>query len=150
MMHEDFMREAIIEAKKAEEIGEVPIGAVVVQGGQIIARGHNQRELKNQAISHAEIEAITSACEKLGTWRLSDCDLYVTLEPCPMCAGAIINARINTVYFGAYDQKAGCAGSHINLFDCGFNHRPNLKSRILEQECVEILQKFFEKLRNKI
>lgn len=149
MMHEDFMREAIIEAKKAENIGEVPIGAVIVRDGKIISRGHNQRELKNQAISHAEIEAITKACQKLGTWRLSDCDLYVTLEPCPMCAGAIINARINTVYFGAYDQKGGCAGSLINLFDCGFNHRPHLKSRILEQECTDILKDFFDELRNK-
>lgn len=147
MMHEDFMREAINEAKKARDLGEVPIGAVVVCDGEIIARGYNQREVKNQAISHAEVEAIASACEKLGTWRLSNCDLYVTLEPCPMCAGAIINARIKTVYFGAYDKKAGCAGSHINLFDCGFNHRPHLKSRILEQECIEILQDFFEELR---
>lgn len=148
-MNEDFMREAIIEAKKARDIGEVPIGCVIVRDGHIIARGHNQRELKNQAISHAEIEAITQACEKLGTWRLSDCDLYVTLEPCPMCAGAIINARINTVYFGAYDQKAGCAGSNINLFDCGFNHRPHLKTRILENECKELLQDFFAQLRDK-
>lgn len=149
MTHENFMRQALIEAEKAKDIGEVPIGAVIVRDGKIIARGHNQREFKNQAISHAEIEAISQACEKLGTWRLTDCDLYVTLEPCPMCAGAIINSRINTVYIGAYDQKAGCAGSLINLFDCGFNHRPHLKSRILEKECTDILQDFFADIRNK-
>lgn len=149
MTHEDFMREALLEAKKALDIGEVPIGAIIVLNGEIISRGHNMREVKNQAISHAEIEAINQACEKLGSWRLADCDLYVTLEPCPMCSGAIINARIRTVYFGAYDKKAGCAGSKINLFDCGFNHRPNLRTRILEQECTDILNEFFKNLRTK-
>lgn len=144
---EYFMKQALIEANKAKEKGEVPIGAVIVCKGEIISRGHNLRETKNQAISHAEIEAINSACEKLNSWRLEDCELYVTLEPCPMCAGAIINARIKTVYFGAYDKKAGCAGSLINLFDCGFNHRPRLKTGILEQECIEILKDFFENLR---
>lgn len=144
---EYFMKQALIEANKAKEKGEVPIGAVIVCNGEIISRGHNLRETKNQAISHAEIEAINSACEKLNSWRLEDCELYVTLEPCPMCAGAIINARIKTVYFGAYDKKAGCAGSLINLFDCGFNHRPRLKTGILEQECIEILKDFFENLR---
>lgn len=147
-MHEKFMQIALCEAKKALDFGEVPIGAVIVLDGQVIAKGHNLREFKNQATSHAEIEVITKACEILGSWRLSECDLYVTLEPCPMCAGAIINARIRTVYFGAFDKKAGCAGSLINLFDCGFNHRPRLKSGILEQDCTKILSDFFENLRN--
>ncbi|MFI3115395.1 MAG: nucleoside deaminase [Clostridia bacterium] len=149
MIHESFMREALLEAKKALSIGEVPIGAVITCDGEIIARAYNMRETKNQAISHAEIEAINIACQKLGSWRLSNCDLYVTLEPCPMCSGAIINARIRNLYFGAFDLKAGCAGSKINLFDCGFNHRPNIKSRILEHECTEILQDFFTNLRKK-
>lgn len=145
----EFMTEALIEAEIAKEKGEVPVGAVVVYEGKIIGRGHNMRETNNMSISHAEIEAIKQACEHLGTWRLSDCDLYVTLEPCPMCSGAIINSRIRGLYFGAFDKKAGCAGSKINLFDCGFNHRPIIKSKILEEECTQILTDFFKNIRNK-
>ena len=148
-MHLFFMKEALLEAKKANLKGEVPIGAVIVFNNEIIGRGHNNRETKNQSISHAEIEAIQDACKNLGSWRLSDCDLYVTLEPCPMCAGAIINSRIKTVYFGAFDAKAGCCGSKINLFDCGFNHRPTIFSKILEDECSKILKDFFAQLRIK-
>ena len=113
---EKFMKEALKQAKKAASIGETPIGAVIVRDGEIIARGYNKRETKKNALLHAEIIAINKACKKLGGWRLPRCEMYVTLEPCPMCAGAIINSRIENLYFGAYDKKSGCAGSVINLF----------------------------------
>lgn len=141
------MYEALLEAKKAAEENEVPVGAVIVKNGEIIARGRNMREKKQNALSHAEIEAINNACKKLNNWHLDDCEIYVTLEPCPMCTGAIINSRIKTVIFGAYDLKAGCMDSVINLCDYPFNHRPEIYGGICEEECTEILQKFFEKLR---
>ncbi len=146
-MNKEFMKLAITEAQKAAEKGEVPVGAVIVKNGDVIATGHNLREEKKNALSHAEIEAINVACQKLGSWRLDDCELYVTLEPCPMCTGAIINARIKTVIFGAYDSKMGCMDSVINLCDYPFNHRPEIYGGIMEDDCLAVLQKFFKKLR---
>ena len=149
-MNEKFMREAIKQAQKAAEIGETPIGAVIVHDGKIIARGYNKRETKKNALLHAEIIAIDKACRKLGGWRLPQCDMYVTLEPCPMCSGAIINARIDNVYFGAFDKKSGCAGSAANLFEKGlFNYDVNVTGGIMEKECAQILSDFFKELREK-
>ncbi len=146
-MNKKFMKEALTEARIAFSKGEVPVGALIVKNGEIIARGHNQREEKQNALSHAEIECINNACEKLGTWRLDGCKMYVTLEPCPMCTGAIINSRISAVVFGAYDSKAGCMDSVINLCDYPFNHRPEIYGGIMEDECKEILEAFFKNLR---
>lgn len=144
------MREAIKQAKKAASIGETPIGAVIVRDGKIIARGYNKRETKKNALLHAEVIAIDKACKKLGGWRLPKCDMYVTLEPCPMCAGAIVNARIENVYFGAYDKKSGCAGSKTDLFEQGlFNHDVNVRGGFMEEECAAILTNFFKELRKK-
>ena len=138
-----FMREALIEAKKAYDMGEVPIGAVVVCDGEIISRAHNTRESDKIATHHAEIIAIEKACQVLGDFRLTGCSLYVTLEPCPMCAGAIINSRLDRVVYGASDKKGGAVGSLINLFAVGFNHTPRLCVGVLEQECSELLTCFF-------
>ena len=149
MTPEDYMREALAEAAKAADAGEVPIGAVVVRDGVIVGRGHNRRETGKNALYHAEVAAIDDACRTLGGWRLFDCDLYVTLEPCPMCAGAIINARIRTVYFGAHDAKAGSCGSITNLFDLPYNHKPELVCGILEQDCADALKTFFKELRTR-
>ena len=147
-MNEKFMREALKQAKKAALAGEAPIGAVIVRKEKIIARAYNKREIKKNALSHAEISAINKACSRLGGWRLPECDMYVTLEPYPMCAGAIINARIENVYFGAYDKKAGCAGSVTDLFKAGmFNHDVNVTGGVMEKECSELLSSFFKKLR---
>ena len=146
-MNREFMKIAISEAQKAAEKGEIPVGAVIVKNNEIISVGHNLREEKQNALSHAEIEAINSACQKLGSWRLDDCEMYVTLEPCPMCTGAIINARIKTVIFGAYDSKMGCMDSVINLCDYPFNHKLEIYGGIMEDECLNILQDFFKKLR---
>lgn len=146
-MNREFMKIAISEALKAAEKGEIPVGAVIVKNNEIISVGHNLREEKQNALSHAEIEAINSACQKLGSWRLDDCEMYVTLEPCPMCTGAIINARIKTVIFGAYDSKMGCMDSVINLCDYPFNHKVEIYGGIMEDECLNILQDFFKKLR---
>lgn len=146
-MNSKFMYEALKEAKVAAKEGEVPVGAVIVRNGEIISKAHNMREQKQNALSHAEIEAINIACEKLGSWRLDDCELYVTLEPCPMCTGAIINARIKTVVFGAFDKTAGCMDSVINLCDYPLGHKPEIYAGICEDECSEILKKFFNKLR---
>ena len=143
------MKLAINQAKKAYAKGEVPVGAVIVKDGEVIATGYNMREQKQNALSHAEIEAINCACQKLGSWRLDGCEMYVTLEPCPMCTGAIINARIKTVVFGAYDLKAGCMDSLINLCDLPFNHKPEIYGGICEDECKEILEDFFKNLRSK-
>ena len=144
------MKEAIAQAKKAELLDETPIGAVIVYDGKVIARGYNKRELKKNSLCHAEIEAINKAAKKRGGWRLFGCDLYVTLEPCPMCAGAIIQSRIDNVYFGAYDKKAGCAGSVINLFEENlFNHNVNVTGGILEAECSSVLTDFFKALRKR-
>lgn len=145
----EFMRMALEQAKIAGEMGEVPIGAVVVKDGEVISTGYNLREINKNSLCHAELIAIDKACEKLGGWRLHECELYVTLEPCPMCAGAIINSRIRRVVFGAFDPKAGSCGSLINLFACDFNHRPALKAGVLQQECADLLQSFFKKLRKK-
>ena len=146
---EQFMREALAEAKFAEEAGEVPIGAVVVRDGVVVGRGHNRRETGKNALYHAELEAIDAACKTLGGWRLWECDLYVTLEPCPMCAGAIINARVRRVYYGAKDPKAGSVGSVTDLFTLPYNHRPIAKGGILETECTEVLTSFFKNLRRR-
>lgn len=147
--HEKFMNAALKLARKAAAEGEVPVGCVVVRDGVIVGRGRNRRETEKDALGHAEIEAIHKACKKLGGWRLHQCDLYVTLEPCPMCTGAIINARIKTVYYGAPDLKAGSCGSVVNLFDLPYNHKPELVSGLMEQECTEELQKFFRELRER-
>ncbi len=147
-MNEKFMREALKEAHKAFDKAEVPIGAVIVRDGKVIARGHNLREVKNQACAHAEILAIEKACKKLKVWRLENCDMYVTLEPCAMCAGAILNARIKNLYIGAMEPKFGAVGSKLNLFkDFVFNHTVNVETGILEAECVQLVQEFFRKLR---
>ncbi len=148
-MEEKFMKEALKLAKKAAAEGEVPVGCVVVCDGKIVGRGRNRRETKKTAIGHAEIEAIAKACKKLGGWRLHRCELYVTLEPCPMCTGAILNARIPVVYYGAADEKAGSCGTRINLFDFGFNHRSEIVGGVLEAECREALQAFFAGLRER-
>lgn len=147
-MKEKFMKEALKEAQKAYDKEEVPIGAVIVKNDKIIARAHNLRETKKKAIAHAEILAIEKACKKLGAWRLEDCDLYVTLEPCVMCAGAIINARIKNLYIGTMDEKGGAVGSKINLLkDIKLNHDVEVKSGILKEECSKILKDFFKELR---
>ena len=144
-----FMNEALKLAKRAEELGEIPVGAVVVRGGEIIGRGYNQRESRKNAILHAEMIAIEEACEAVGDWRLRDCTLYVTLEPCPMCAGAIVNSRIERVVFGTSDRMAGCCGSLINLNAYPFNHTFSIEKGICENECKDILKSFFEKRRQK-
>lgn len=150
MQHVTFMKEAIKEAKKAESIGEVPIGAIIVKDGEIIGRGYNLRETNQLSNAHAEMIAIVQANEFVGSWRLEDCTLYVTLEPCPMCAGAIVQSRIPTVVFGATDPKGGCCGTIYNLLDEEkFNHRCEVISGVLEEECGQILSDFFKNLRQK-
>ena len=145
--HTEYMKEALKEAKKAAEELEVPVGAVVVYKNEIIARGRNRREFSKNALFHAEIEAINNACKKLNSWRLIDCTLYATLEPCPMCTGAIINSRISEVVYGAKDPKAGSCESVINLFSLPYNHKPKVTSGILKEECSGILSDFFKNLR---
>lgn len=147
MTDTDFMLAALNEAYIAGADGEIPVGAVVVYKGKIIATGKNSREKNKNAIAHAEIEAINTACKVLGSWRLTECELYVTLEPCLMCAGAIVNARIKRVVFGAYDDKAGALVSAINLFDLPLNHKPQIAGGVMEKECSEVLSEFFEKIR---
>lgn len=145
---EYFMQQAIQEAKKAEAILEVPIGAVVVRDGQIIGRGHNLRETTHDATTHAEMQAIQEACRGIENWRLEESQLFVTLEPCPMCCGAILLSRIDEVYFGAYDQKAGTAGTLMNLLDDDrFNHWSYVEGGILHDDCQQLLKDFFKKLR---
>ncbi len=146
---EIFMRDALKLAQAAAGEGEVPVGAVMVQNNKIISVGRNRREAGRNALCHAELEAIDQACKALGGWRLWQCELFVTLEPCPMCAGAIINARIPRVVFGASDPKAGSCGSVVNLFELPYNHRPELVSGVLEAECSAVLTDFFRKLREK-
>ena len=148
-MTEEFMKLAIEQAKIAASLGEVPVGAVVVCENEVIATGFNRRELGRNALYHAELDAIDKACTILGGWRLWQCELYVTLEPCPMCTGAVINARIPKVYFGAYDKKAGSCGSVINLFDYPYNHKAEITGGILEEECSQLLSEFFKELRLK-
>ena len=149
MTDEEYMREALSLAEKAFELGEVPVGAVAVWEGRIVGRGMNLRETDKNALRHAEIMAIDEACKNLGGWRLWKCDLYVTLEPCPMCAGAIINSRVKRVIYGASDPKAGSCGSLANLFEMPYNHKPEVVSGVLEKECSEILSRFFARLREK-
>lgn len=149
MTDEEYMREALALARKAFELGEVPVGAVAVWEGKIVGRGMNLRETDKNALRHAEIAAIDEACKTLGGWRLWKCDLYVTLEPCPMCAGAIINSRIRRVIYGASDPKAGSCGSLVDLFEIPYNHKPEVVSGVLEEECSGILKEFFSKLREK-
>ena len=145
-----FMQEAIKEAKKAELIDDVPIGAVIVKEGKIIARAYNKREKNQDATAHAEILAIKKACKKLNSWRLDDCTLYVTLEPCPMCAGSMILSRMKRVVYGAYDPKGGCVESCLNMYDHnGFNHYPEYKGGVLEEECSLLLKEYFKKKRSK-
>lgn len=146
-MKREFMLEAIKLAKIASSEGEVPVGAVIVKDGKIIAKGRNEREKKQNALSHAEIEAINNACNALGSWRLDGCEMYVTLEPCPMCAGAIINSRIKTLVFGAYDSKMGSIDSVVNLCDYPYNHKVEVYGGICEDECLSVLQEFFKDLR---
>ena len=144
-----FMSLAIDEAKKAADIGEVPVGAVVVCDGEVVSRAFNTRETGKNALYHAECKAIDLACQKLGGWRLHKCDLYVTLEPCPMCAGAIVNSRIKRVVFGAKDLKAGAFGSVFNMNDLPLNHKPEIISGVCENECSSLLSDFFSELRKK-
>lgn len=149
-MNEKFMKEALKEAKKAYEADEIPIGAVIVKNDKIIARAHNQKEIKNDATRHAEIIAIEKASKKLQGWRLDDCEMYVTLEPCMMCAGAIVQARLKKVYIGAMDEKMGYCGSVINLLQYNkYDYHVESESGILSDECSKIVKDFFAELRNK-
>jgi tRNA(adenine34) deaminase len=149
MTHEDYMRLALDEGRLALSTGDVPVGCVIVgPDGAVIGRGHNRREANRSALAHAEVEAIRQACETIGSWRLHGCTLYVTLEPCPMCAGAILNARIPSVWYGAKDPKAGACGSVLNLFEERFNHKPALRSGLLREDCAALLQEFFSSLRD--
>lgn len=143
----DYMKYALSLAKQSAEEGEVPVGAIVVCDGKIVGEGRNRREVVKNALHHAEIEAINEACKNLGGWRLWKCDLYVTLEPCPMCAGAIINSRIKNVYFGATDMKNGAVISAAQLFNMNFTHKPLYEGGIMGEECAEILSTFFKDLR---
>lgn len=152
MTDEAYMQIALELARQAYEINEVPVGAIVVKKstGKIIGKGYNRREIDKNPLAHAEIAAIKQAAETLGGWRLLDCDIYVTLEPCPMCCGAIINSRIERVIFGAFDFKSGSAKSIINMFDLPFNHKPKIVSGIMQKECSEILSDFFTELRKRL
>lgn len=145
----DYMKIALDEAKIASSEGEVPVGAVVVKDGKIIATARNNRESTGDATGHAELIAIREACRSLGGWHLSDCELYVTLEPCPMCMGAIINSRLGKVYFGAKDAKAGACGSVLNMCSYPLNHKPEIKEGFMKEECAAILSDFFLKKRGK-
>lgn len=146
-MNDIFMKRAIELAKLSALEGEVPVGAVVVRDNEIVGEGRNRRESGKNALYHAELEAIYNACKNLGGWRLWQCDLYVTLEPCPMCAGAIINARVKRVYFGAFDKKAGSFGSIADFNSIPYNHKPEIISGIMEEECSKLLTDFFTDLR---
>ena len=148
-MKEKYMKEALKEAKKAEQKGEVPIGAVIVKDDKIISRAHNLRETKMNSLKHAEIIAIDKACKKLGNFRLENCDLYVTVEPCLMCAGAIVQSRIRKVYFGTRDEKYGAVVSACNAFDMKSNHKVLVESEICKTECKSIIKKFFKELRKR-
>ena len=144
---EEYMRRALALAHEAAEAGEVPVGCVIVRNGQIVGRGRNRRETAKTALGHAEIEAIADACKNLDGWRLWECTLYVTLEPCPMCAGAIINARIPRVVFGGVDKKGGACGSVCDLFSMEFNHHPQVEKGLCEEESKDLLTDFFQRLR---
>ena len=148
---EEYMKEALKLAQKASDMGEVPVGAVVVRksDGKIVGSGYNRRETDKDPLAHAEIAAIAEASKTLGGWRLIDCEIFVTLEPCPMCCGAVINSRIERVVFGAYDKKSGSAVSVMEMFGYPYNHKPELTGGVMEQECSEILSGFFKRLRKK-
>lgn len=149
-MHEKFMKIALAEAKKAFDKEEVPVGAVIVKDGKVIAKAHNLKETENDTICHAEILAIQKASKKLKKWRLTDCEMYVTLEPCSMCAGALINCRLKKLYIGTMDQKTGACGSVLNLLkDYKFNHVVEIETGILQEDCEKILKDFFKFLRTK-
>ncbi len=145
----DFMNLAIEQAKISASELEVPVGAVIVRNGEVISVGRNRREIGKNALAHAEIEAIDLACKKLGGWRLWECEMFVTLEPCPMCTGAIINSRIRRLVFGASDYKAGSCGSVVNLFDLPYNHKPEVVSGFMQEECSSLLTDFFTDLRKR-
>lgn len=148
MTHEDYMRQALELARACIPDGDVPVGCVIADPqGEIIGRGRNRREADRSAVAHAEMEAIQMACAARGSWRLEGCTLYVTLEPCPMCAGAILNARIAQVRYGAREEKSGCCGSVLNLFEERFNHHPRIYGGLLEAECRQVLEEFFSRLR---
>lgn len=148
--NEKFMKEALKEAKKAFDIEEIPVGAVIVKDNKIIARAHNQKETSKNACGHAEILAIQKACKKLDSWRLLNCEMYITLEPCPMCAGALINSRISKIYIGTDDEKTGACGTKLNLLeDYKFNHIVQVQKYILREECSQILKDFFKHLRER-
>ena len=147
MTHEDYMNQALTLAREAAAHGEVPVGCVIVRDGKIIGRGRNRREEKQAVSSHAEMEAMAQANEALGSWRLEDCDLYVTLEPCPMCAGAILNARVRRVFYGARDRAMGACGGVLNLFMEDFPHHPQLVGGILAEDCQTVLSAFLKELR---
>ena len=149
MDERDYMARALELAAQAVESGDVPVGCVIVKDGEIIGEGRNRREERGDATAHAELEAIRAACARLGSWRLEGCELYVTLEPCPMCAGGIINARLARVRYGTRDEKAGACGSVLNLFEERFNHKPRLYRGPLEEECAAVLREFFTGLREK-
>lgn len=144
-----YMKLALEEAKKAYEIDEVPVGAIIVYKDEVIASGYNQREIKNNSLAHAEILAINQACNYLDSWRLIDCEMYVTLEPCPMCAGAIINSRISKLIYATQDLKSGSVNSILNMFDLPFNHKPEVIADVLADESSELLKNFFKQLRTK-
>ena len=147
MTHEAYMEQALLLAREAANCGEVPVGCVIVHDGRIIGRGRNRREEKQAVFSHAEMEAMAQANAALGTWRLDGCDLYVTLEPCPMCAGAILNARVRRVFYGARDRAMGACGGVLNLFMEDFPHHPQLVGGILAEDCQNVLSEFFRELR---
>ncbi len=149
-MDEMFMTQALELAREAFDAGEVPVGCVIVRKGEVVGRGRNRREKDKSALAHAELEAIADACARLGGWRLWECTLYVTLEPCPMCAGAIINARISRVVYGAGDKKCGAVRSVCSLFSMEFNHHPQVECGILEEDCAQLLTDFFQKLRQEL
>lgn len=148
-MDEKYMELALSLAREAAQEGEVPVGAVVVKGDTVVGTGRNRREFGKNALAHAELEAISMACNTLGGWRLHGCDLYVTLEPCPMCTGAIINARLDRVIYGADDLKAGSCGSVVDLTEFPYNHKPEIICHVKQTECSQILSDFFRELRNK-
>ena len=146
---EKFMRLALEQAHLAYKMGEVPVGAVVVRNGEVVGTGYNRRETDKNAVAHAELLAIDDACKRLGGWRLWECELYVTLEPCPMCAGAIINSRIKRLVYGASDKKAGSVESIVRMFDLPYNHKPPYTAGVLEEECSQILKSFFKEMRKR-
>lgn len=147
MNHREYMKRALELAAQAGAVGDVPVGCVIVRNGQIIGEGRNRREECGDATAHAELEAIRQACQRTGSWRLHDCTMYVTLEPCPMCAGGIVNARVEEVRYGAREEKMGCCGSVLNLFEERFNHKPRIYQGPLVEECQQVMQDFFQNLR---